>query len=51
MYSIKLTKDNIIHGTQIIVGIFSLIQLLEGAIIAALISVFLVYIIGALEYI
>ena len=50
MYIIKITKDNIIHGAQFIVGIFSLIQLLEGAIFAALICVFLVYLIGALEY-
>ena len=51
MYFIKITKDNIIHGAQIIVVIFSLVQLLEGAIVAALVSVIIVYLIGALEYI
>ena len=50
MYFIKLTKDNVIHGLQFIFIIFSIIQLLNDAIIAALLGVVVVYIIGALEY-
>ena len=45
-----ITKGNIICMIQIIVAIFSLVQLSQGAFVVALISVFLAYIIGSLEY-
>ena len=45
-----ITKDNIIFVIQFILIIFTLFQLLNGAIIAALFNVLLVYLVGALEY-
>lgn len=45
-----VSKTSIICAIQFVVIIVGLIQLLNNAILPAIISVFLVYLIGALEY-
>jgi len=44
------TKSKVIHTIQIGFIIIGLIQLLNNAVVPAIVSIYAVYIVGALEY-